>query len=240
MRTVVTVSPTMRTKMSTERSATDMAAVGARDVSRARASAAGRAAVPAPVIGAIAIVAALWLPAAAPACAMTVREAYEAMDGHRHTDFDPNAPGFTPAEAAYLTKLFDLVDMAIVEKMQTFVWFQSEGKKGASFRASRARVDRVIGELGALEAPANLFQVQRLVVEAVREQRAFFEAWQDAFEASARGEDNREAHAERGRLLQSSSTKLRIAYNKLCALFPAAGQRNFDAFYDHLCVLDLQ
>src|SRR5260221_491269 len=92
----------------------------------------------------------------------------------RHNAFDPNAPGFTPAEAAYLTKLFDLVDMAIVEKMQTFVWFQSEGRKGASFRASRARVDRVIGELGALEAPANLFQVQRLMVEAVREQRAFF------------------------------------------------------------------
>jgi hypothetical protein len=29
------------------------------------------------------------------------------------------------------------------------------------------------------------------------------------------------------------------AYDRLVNTFPNAGQQNFDAFYDHLCVLDL-
>jgi len=191
------------------------------------------------VIGTLAAAALLLPPASGQASAMTVQEAYEAMDGHRHTEFDPHAPGLIHAEAAYLAKLFDLVDLAIVEKMQTWVWVQSEGRKGASFRDSRARVDRIAADLGALRAPVRLAEVQRLMVEAVREQRAFFEAWQEAFDASTRNVDNSQANAASNRLMQSSSAKLRAAYNQLQTLFPAAGRRNLDAFYDHLCVLDL-
>jgi hypothetical protein len=192
------------------------------------------------IIGALAVTAALLpSPASGPAFGMTVQEAYEAMDGHRHTDFDPKAPGFSHADAVYLAKLFDLVDLAIVEKMQTWVWFQSEGRKGSSFRDSRARVDQLIAEISALQAPARLAEVQRLMVEAVREQRAFFEAWQQAFDAAERGEDNRQGHAAHGALMQSSSAKLHAAYNELRTLFPAAGRQNLDAFYDHLCVLDV-
>jgi len=192
------------------------------------------------LIGALALTAGALAPGACvPAFGMTVDEAYQETDGHRHTDFDPNVPGFSHAEALYLSKLFDLVDLAIVEKLQTWMWFQSEGKRGASFRDSRVRVDRLIGELAALQAPSQLAEVQRLMVEAVREQRAFFEAWQQAFDAAERGEDNRQAHAERGRLMQSSSAKLHEAYNRLRTLFPTAGRQNLDAFYDHLCVLDL-
>lgn len=181
----------------------------------------------------------LLLPAAGPAFGMTVQEAYDATDGRPHTDIDPKVPGFSHAEAVYLTRLFDLVDLAIIEKTQTWIWFQSEGKKGASFRDSQARVDRLIAELAALETPSRLAEVQRLMVEAVGEQRAFFAAWQEAFDRSERGEDNRQAHQARGRLMQSSSAKLHAAHDQLLALFPAAGRRNLRAFYDHLCVLDL-
>jgi hypothetical protein len=188
----------------------------------------------------ITFAAALLLPLpSGPAFGMTVQEAYEAMDGHRHTDFDPHAPGLVHAEAIYLTELFELVDLAIVEKMQTWVWFQSEGRKGASFRESRTRVDQIIAEFVTLEAPARLAEVQRLMVEAIQEQRAFFQAWQEAFDARGRDEESGQAHAARGRLMESSSAKLHAAYNQLRALFPTAGRRNLDAFYDHLCVLDM-
>ena len=53
------------------------------------------------------------------------------------------------------------------------------------------------------------------------------------------GKDSREVYRSRGIYLKSSSQKLHQVYGQLMNLFPDAGQQNFDAFYDHLCVLDL-
>ena len=187
----------------------------------------------------LALAAALAAAAARPGFALTVEQAYAMVENHRHTEFDPRAAGIAPDEAACLTKLFDLVDLAIVEKMQTWMYYQSEGKTGASYRDYRGRVDRLIADLTALKTPARLAEVQRLLTDAIREQRDFFAAWDEAFSQSARGVDNREAHKTRGSLMQSSSNKLHDAYARLRALYPDADHRNLDAFYDHLCVLDM-
>jgi hypothetical protein len=179
--------------------------------------------------------------AAAPigaAGADSVDQAYAEM-GHRHAALDPSAAAFPPDEAAFLSRLFDLVDRTIVEKTQAWTWFQSEGRKGKPPREYSAGVDALLGRLAAAPVPPRLKEIHRLILEAIRDQRAFFAAWERAEALAARGEDNRGAHRERGASLQSSSRKLHQAYDLLVALYPGAGQRNLDAFYDHLCVLDL-
>jgi hypothetical protein len=89
-----------------------------------------------------------------------------------------------------------------------------------------------------IDRAAALAIVALLLLQAVPVP-AFGEAWQEAFDASARNVDKSQANAASNRLMQSSSAKLRAAYNQLQTLFPTAGRRNLDAFYDHLCVLDL-
>ncbi len=174
----------------------------------------------------------------APAAAQTVEQAYEEM-AHRHAGLDPASAGFTREEAAYLSRLFELVDLAIVEKAQAWTWFQSEGRKGKSLPEYRVRVDALIARLDSLPVPERLRSVQRLLVEAIRDQRAFFETWTQALEVGSRGQDNQEVYRSRGIYLKDSSRKLHQVYGQLMDLFPNAGQQNFDAFYDHLCVLDL-
>jgi hypothetical protein len=173
-----------------------------------------------------------------PARALTVEEAYREMQ-HRHASLDPTSSGFSREEAAYLSRLFELVDLAIVEKMQAWTWFQSEGRKGKPVPEYSTRVDSLIAILDALPAPDRLHEAQHLLVEAVRDQRVFFEAWDRALAVGASGKDNREVYKSRGMHLKSSSQKLHQVYAILMDLFPGAGQQNFDAFYDHLCVLDL-
>jgi len=186
----------------------------------------------------LAAVACLAALASASASAMTVEEAYQEMQ-HRHASLDPTSRGFTREEAAYLSRLFELVDLAIVEKMQAWIWFQSEGRKGKAVQEYRGRVDSLVAILDGLPAPDRLREVQRLLVEAIRDQRAFFETWNEALTVGAAGKDNREVYRSRGLYLKSSSQKLHQVYGQLMSLFPDAGQQNFDAFYDHLCVLDL-
>jgi hypothetical protein len=173
-----------------------------------------------------------------PARAMTVEQAYQEMQ-HRHATLDPTSAGFSREEAAYLSRLFELVDLAIVEKMQAWTWFQSEGRKGKSVQEYRNRVDSLIATLDNLPAPERLRGVKRLLVEAIRDQRAYFETWNQALTVAAAGQDNAAVHRTRGNYMKSSSQKLHQAYAQLMSLFPNAGQQNFDAFYDHLCVLDL-
>jgi len=186
----------------------------------------------------LAAVACLAALSSAPASAMTVEEAYQEMQ-HRHASLDPTSRGFTREEAAYLSRLFELVDLAIVEKMQAWTWFQSEGRKGKAVQEYRGRVDSLIAILDGLPAPERLREVQRLLVDAIRDQRAFFETWNEALTVGAAGKDSREVYRSRGLYLKSSSQKLHQVYGQLMSLFPDAGQQNFDAFYDHLCVLDL-
>ena len=176
--------------------------------------------------------------ASAPTAALTVEEAYQEMQ-HRHASLDPTSRGFSRDEAAFLSRLFELVDLAIVEKMQAWTWFQSEGRRGKSVQEYRIRVDSLIAILDRLPAPERLRDVQRLLVDAIRDQRAFFETWNEALTVAAAGRDTRVIDRSRGRVLKSSSRKLHQVYGDLMNLFPDAGQQNFDAFYDHMCVLDL-
>jgi hypothetical protein len=171
---------------------------------------------------------------------LTVEEAYQHHSNHRHTELDPAAAGFNRQEAVFLERLFRLIDLAIVEKTGAWIWFQSEGRKGAPVSRYRDRIDALLGELDRLPAPERLREVKSLIAQAIADQRAHFEAWDRAVREvrSGAGEPGGEP-AGGGIFMQRSSQKLHQAYDRLRGLFPAAGARNLDAFYDHLCVLDL-
>lgn len=154
----------------------------------------------------------------------SVEEAYRAIP-HRRTVFDPEAAKMSQEERAYLQQLFELVDLAVVERVEALGWLTA--------RRARTRgaddYDAILNRLGALAVPPRLVTVRRLVVEAIQEQRAGLEEWRTAGVPANLG-----GHP----LVASSSTKLRQAYAELMGLFPQEGPNNKAAFFDYLCALD--
>ncbi len=131
--------------------------------------------------------------------AMSVDEAYAAIP-HRRTVFDQRAARMTSEEAEGLTRLFALVDRAIVA------------------RVTRAGSDAVLADLRALELSPRLRHVQALVTEAVVAERAYLVDGnrQGVQTASAR---LHEAYAELMRLFPEEAANNRDAFfDYLCAL----------------------
>ncbi len=153
-----------------------------------------------------------------------VESAYRAIP-HRRTVFDAGAATMSPDERAYLRQLFELVDLGIVERVETLGWLRSGGGQEPSVES----YDQVVSQLGALSAPPRLASVHRLVSEAMVEQRAALGEWRKTAVPA-----NLPAHP----LVVSSSGKLRQAYGELLALFPRENEHNKAAFFDYLCALD--
>ena len=152
----------------------------------------------------------------------SVEDAYRAIP-HRRTVFDVDAARMSREERLYLHTLFTMVDLAVVERVDTLSALQ----RGAT--GSRDDYDALLRELGALRAPETLRGVHRLVVEAITEQRTALAQWRTAGPP----------HALNGHpLVVSSSTKLRQAYAELMRLFPDEREQNKAAFFDYLCALD--
>jgi hypothetical protein len=167
--------------------------------------------------------------AGAPALARTrtaadIEAAYRAIP-HRRTVFDGAAAKMSPEERAYLQQLFEIVDLGIVERVETLTWLQSD----RSLKRSAENYARAQSQLSALTVPRRLASVHRLIAAAMAEQRAALEEWQTAAVP---------ADLAKHPLVASSSDKLRKAYAELMALFPQEGINNQAAFFDYLCALD--
>ena len=176
----------------------------------------------------------------APVAAMTVGEAYQEIQ-HRHASLEPTSSGFSREEGAYLSRVFEIVDLAIVEKTEALTWFRSGGRGGEPPQEYLKGVDSLVAILGRLPAPARLNDVQRLLIEAMRDQEDYFRTrGRSTTVAAAAGRSDHAAYRARGTYMKASSRKLHEAYGLLMNLFPGAGRQNFDAFYDHLSALDLQ
>jgi hypothetical protein len=153
-----------------------------------------------------------------------VERAYQAIP-HRRTVFDAGAATMSPDERAYLQQMFELVDLGIVERVETLGWLRSRGGSEPSVES----YDRVVSQLGALTVPPRLASVHRLVSEAMVEQRAALAEWRKtAVPANLGGHP----------LVASSSGKLHRAYGELLALFPRENEHNKAAFFDYLCAMD--
>jgi len=165
----------------------------------------------------------LLLPAA---WAMTVEEAYRAIP-HRRTIFALEAAKMSQGERQHLSQLFQLVDQAIVERVQMLIWLQTGGRRGAP----ATRYDEILSHLKRMSVPARLANVHRLVEEAIEEQRAALEEWRSAGLPASLA-----AHVR----VDRSSQKLRQAYGELMQLFPKEEAHNQNAFFDYLCALDFK
>jgi len=168
--------------------------------------------------------------------AMNVEEAYRAIP-HRYTPFESKSVKMSPKDAAALQGFFRLLNLAIVERVQAQTWFQSNGKRGVAFPNYQRSTDGLIMQLEALTLPNSLKAIHRDVIDALRDQRAYFEEWQRAVH---RGEPFRYppgASPHHPRVL-SSSQKLQQAYARLIQLYPQETERTKQAFFDHLCALD--
>ena len=168
--------------------------------------------------------------------AMNVEEAYRAIP-HRYTPFESKSVKMSPKDAAALQGFFRLLNLAIVERVQAQTWFQSNGKRGVAFPKYQRSTDGLIMQLEALTLPNSLKAVHRDVIDALRDQRAYFEEWQRAVRRGELFRYQPGASPHHPRVL-SSSQKLQQAYGRLIQLYPQETERTKQAFFDHLCALD--
>ena len=173
---------------------------------------------------------------AAPFSAISVEEAYRAIP-HRYTPFESKSVKMSPKDAAVLQEFFRILNLAIVDRVQAQAWFQSNGKRGVAFPNYQRSTDGLIVQLEASITSESVKAVHRNVIDALKDQRAYFEEWQRAVR---RGEPFRYppgASPHHPRVL-SSSQKLQQAYGRLIQLYPQETERTKQAFFDHLCALD--
>jgi len=156
---------------------------------------------------------------------MTVGDAYRAIPHHR-TQFDRRAARMDASDAHYLESLFELTDLAMVERVQSQLWLQSGGKHGSREENHR----KILAHMDSLESPKSLARVHALTRAAIDEQHRYLSMWQHSGQA---GYFSRAAP-----LIRSSHAKLIAAYNELMVLYPQEGDHNRQAFFDHLCALD--
>jgi hypothetical protein len=168
--------------------------------------------------------------------ALTVEEAYRAIP-HRYTPFEARAVKMNPRDGAFLQEFFRLINLAIVDRVQTQAWFQSNGKKGAAFPNYQQSTGRLMVQLEALTVPASLTAVHRSVIDALKEQTAYFAEWQRAVAQREPFNHALGASPHHPRIL-SSSQKLHQAYARLMQAYPQEAERTKQAFFDHLCALD--
>ena len=153
--------------------------------------------------------------------AMTVEQAYRAIP-HERTVFDVGAATMEAEERTFLERFFDLIDQAIVARVERMQALPSRG-------APSDRYDELLQHFGAMPVPVRLRHVHQLVIDAVKEQRASLDEWRRSGATS---------DIRRHPRVQRASQKLHAAYGELMQLFPREGAHNQQAFYDYLCALD--
>ena len=156
---------------------------------------------------------------------MSLDEAYASIP-HQRTPYSAASSSAARPQAEALARLFELSDQAMVVRVRGLAALRSRDE-------ARLR-DVLHGYRGPLEglqqAPTapEMQQAQALVLLAVRQHKAFFEA---KLAAGVRD-------ATFTPVVHQASANLRQAYSLLMAAFPRETPRNRQAFFDHLCALD--
>jgi hypothetical protein len=163
---------------------------------------------------------------------MTIEEAYRAIP-HGKTDFMIQNSKLDLESKIYLKQMFDLVNMAIVQRVQTLRWFTSHGKKGNNYQEYAANTATIQRKLNELKAPPSLMNAKLLVAQSLDDQLSYFRKWEPHVTKGKLYQFN-----SRDPLIQSSHRNLINAYNQLMGTFPLESKVNKQAFFNHLCALD--
>lgn len=159
------------------------------------------------------------------AWAMSLDEAYASIP-HQRTPYSATSSTATRPQAEALSRLFDLSDQALVVRASALAALRSRDE--ARLRDVLRGYQGPLDGLQQASAAPEIRQAQALVLLAVQQHQAFFEA------KLASGLRD----ASFTPVVHQASGNLRQAYSLLMSAFPKETPRNRQAFFDHLCALD--
>jgi hypothetical protein len=159
---------------------------------------------------------------------LSVDAAYAAIP-HRRLAMDFAASNMPDEDKRFLEVAFHLIDQAI--RLRVAACQNSEVRDSQSI----SDLDRLVEYLQNTEAPATLTTYQARLLQALTDQRAFFEEWRTEGQHFQHGSPQTiPSHPK----VQSSSTALRAAYGILMAKYSSETNNNKEAFFDYHCALD--
>src|SRR5882762_2514105 len=153
---------------------------------------------------------------------LSVDAAYAAIP-HRRTAMNFAVSNMPDQDKRFLEVAFHVIDQAIRLRVTAYQKF-SRSEVGDS--RSISEMDRLVDYLQNTEAPASLSSYQARLLQALSDQRAFFEEWQTQGQQFQYGRPQTIAtHPQ----IQSASTALREAYGILMETYPGENSHNKEA-----------
>jgi hypothetical protein len=166
---------------------------------------------------------------------LSVDAAYAAIP-HRRTAMNFAASNMPAQDKRFLEVAFHVIDQAIRLRVTAYQKFsRSEARSEVGDSQSISDMDRLVDYLQNTEAPASLSSYQARLLQALTDQRAFFEEWQTQGQQFQYGRPQTIGTHPK---VQSASTALREAYGILMETYPSEGDANKAAFFDYHCALD--
>jgi hypothetical protein len=162
---------------------------------------------------------------------LSVDAAYAAIP-HRRTAMNFAASNMPGQDKRFLEVAFHLIDQAIRLRVTAYQKFsRGEGRDSQS----TSDMDQLVEYLESTEAPAGLLNYQANLLQALSDQRAFFEEWHTQGQQFQYGSPQTIGSHPK---VQSASAALREAYGILMETYPSEGNNNKAAFFDYHCALD--
>lgn len=162
---------------------------------------------------------------------LSVDAAYAAIP-HRRTAMDFAASSMPDQDKRFLEVAFHIIDQGIRLRVTTYRNFSRSQVRDSQ---SISDMDRLINYLQNTKAPADLSTYRVHLIEALSDQRAFFEEWQTQGQAFQYGSPQTLGTHPK---VQGASTSLREAYGILMSAYPTEVNNNKEAFFDYHCALD--
>lgn len=161
--------------------------------------------------------------------AMTVEDAYAAIP-HQRTIFDARASKLSTTQVSALQQVFHFADRGTVLRVEGLNAFRSGDNQG--IKKVMADYRSLAGSFASLQVPTEIKPVQNLVLQAIEDQRRFFET--KMRDKEALGKYNPAFTPD----VYQASQKLHRAYSILMQSFSSEPAVNKTAFFDYLCALD--
>jgi hypothetical protein len=166
---------------------------------------------------------------------LSVDAAYAAIP-HRRTAMDFAASSMPDQDKRFLEVAFHVIDQGIRARVAAYQKFsRSEARSEVGDSQSISDMDRLVDYLQSTEAPASLSSYQARLLQALTDQRAFFEEWHTQGQRFQYGSPQTIGTHPK---VQSASTALREAYGILMETYPSERNNNKEAFFDYHCALD--
>lgn len=162
----------------------------------------------------------------------TIPATFAGTGHNKNARYDYSASTLDNAEKQYFDSFFILIDRAttlrvdLLQKMSNGTTYNFDEYYGM--------YQIVVSDMYSLRPPQDMYQVQDLIVDALRDQWTFFEQWHAAPSYEKTIYMNYGSHP----YVRSSSRKLISAYNQMMRSYRHETSYNKQAFYAHLCALD--